>query len=666
MKLRKAKADFETFMTESKVEVEVWRKSFKESEPLHLTPFGEFVGQHIQEQLSLLQVERCGECGEAMPNRSVQSNVSDRVGCKGRHKYGFDVMEAFPAALVGLSMMEQALISQVRTIVHIHTLSHGMAARRGGVLIVPQDVGTLAATLTLPRRISDSGCVIIREAGSKDPTQSYRTVVRAPVLAAALLFLKEHNALYADIVVDFEYLQRLADQRHLLAEFQRITVDVDAREPMAATAFDPLANEPLAGNAEGEARMLDLELERGNGEEVERLVVMLVRANVGVKRDLLQYVQQRRQTVEIRQAELDALTEAALRESAAAVPVPPPQPPRPPPPPVPPAPTGRGPALRAGDVTEDEDGRPQVYDRAGHPVLDGPRLDRLHPVQDWDARLWKLAFPCLFPFGTGAPSYAREPQEEGSKGSKYSVTQHIEHLIRTGVYVDGQYNQLVAPLGQEQDDAIAVGKAPAGQWWFPFGSHEVFVLMTHNIKARQRALSSANVYMKDMEKADRGCPTPEEMRELHKKRGTAGFLAMFQRYQIAPGNNPYWAGQKSGLQAMITQLESPSESAGGVGVPQCVVLMLIMIRRVWWHVQHYLRHSALQTITGPPSSDSSDDWAPQLTRMEMAGQIMQPVSVPCWKTLTLLRGTLWRCWRCGLSWCSSGCWGQRGTTSAWR
>ena len=117
-----------------------------------------------------------------------------------------------PPQLQGLTQTEEMLIARCNTIMRVLHLKGGQLGYGGHIVNVAQDVTTFAATL--PRLAADVPIIIIRREG-QEPGQHKDLHVRRAHVQQALLFLKDNNPYYRDIVLDETALSQLPEDGQL-------------------------------------------------------------------------------------------------------------------------------------------------------------------------------------------------------------------------------------------------------------------------------------------------------------------------------------------------------------------------------------------------------------------------------------------------------------------
>ena len=112
-----------------------------------------------------------------------------------------------PYELRDLLEIEKMLIAQVFPMISVYKLRGSQHGYRGNVINFPQNVQEFVSKL--PRHPSSLDVLVIRRQ-SADNSEAFRDFkVRRIKVAHALVWLKENNRYYADIIIDHKVLQSL-------------------------------------------------------------------------------------------------------------------------------------------------------------------------------------------------------------------------------------------------------------------------------------------------------------------------------------------------------------------------------------------------------------------------------------------------------------------------
>ena len=112
-----------------------------------------------------------------------------------------------PSALLGLSLIEQQLISRLAHLMHIHMLKHGGIAAKGHHITFPQEVNEPAKIL--PKLRAELAVIKVRRKNADDICQDFK--VRRHVVQNALHWLKPNNKAYKDIEISQKRLDLLPE-----------------------------------------------------------------------------------------------------------------------------------------------------------------------------------------------------------------------------------------------------------------------------------------------------------------------------------------------------------------------------------------------------------------------------------------------------------------------
>ena len=136
-----------------------------------------------------------------------------------------------------------------------------------------------------------------------------------------------------------------------------------------------------------------------------------------------------------------------------------------------------------------------------------------------------MAFPSLFPYGTGDPFGVYK------ESSKKTRLQKIQHLLR--------YCELI--------NGVLVSR---------FAEHPRFVLWVHNLVVRHRMLQEGDVYLQQ-NPGDANL-TSEAIQDMLNNNDNQGLINRMRLYMAnVPGTGPYWHKCNSELKAIIDQKGPP-------------------------------------------------------------------------------------------------------------
>ena len=119
-----------------------------------------------------------------------------------------------PDELKGLTEIEEMLITQVFTVISVYRLRGGQNGYRGNVINFPQDIQEF--TNQLPRHPSSLDVLVIRRESANDLTAFRDFIVRQNKITNALLWLKDNNHYYKEIIIDYEILKSLPENGSII------------------------------------------------------------------------------------------------------------------------------------------------------------------------------------------------------------------------------------------------------------------------------------------------------------------------------------------------------------------------------------------------------------------------------------------------------------------
>ena len=129
-----------------------------------------------------------------------------------------------PDELQGLTQIEEMLIAQIFPIVSVYCLRGGQYAYRGNVINFPQDV--LEFATHLPRHPSSLDVLVVRRRSSSG--KAFKDFnVRRSVVSRALIWLKNNNRYYSNIVINEDVLRSLPENGPLDDQILRLEDERD-------------------------------------------------------------------------------------------------------------------------------------------------------------------------------------------------------------------------------------------------------------------------------------------------------------------------------------------------------------------------------------------------------------------------------------------------------
>jgi hypothetical protein len=112
-----------------------------------------------------------------------------------------------PPCLQNLTQVEEMLIARACPIMCVFHKHGGQRGYKGHVVNLPQNVQGFLDTL--PANVNDLPLLIVRRQGAHDTYADFK--VRRDRVLSALLWLKENNRCYSDIVISEDALERLPE-----------------------------------------------------------------------------------------------------------------------------------------------------------------------------------------------------------------------------------------------------------------------------------------------------------------------------------------------------------------------------------------------------------------------------------------------------------------------
>ncbi|CAC5388042.1 unnamed protein product [Mytilus coruscus] len=333
-----------------------------------------------------------------------------------------------PSELADLTVVEQQLICRISPCINVHMLGHGGIASGGHCVTFPQEVNEPAKIF--PRLPEEINVIRVRKQGKNGTSKDF--VVRRLKIQTALLFLKQYNPAYFDIIISKERLAALPIDGELsdiqTVEYQANTVHISDNGP-APDQTDPVE---IEGNTHS--------------------CVILPDPHINIRKKVEDIVS-------------DVVGQAH------------------------------------GDVT---------INKKGTITLPWPTRENI-PVSEFTTHhFFTLAFPCLFPYGTG-DFYMNRPRTVSS------MCDWAEHLLW---YDDGR-----------------------------FAHHPYFKFVVHNMIMRKRAIENSNfvVYQKLGEQH----LSISELREKIQNGDNSLAKQILYFGASLRGTSQYWAQRAKELRALI-------------------------------------------------------------------------------------------------------------------
>ena len=156
---------------------------------------------------------QCMTCHEVWPSRNRKDShqclrcTRDKSIPKKFSKANNMHPGSVPECLQNLTQVEEMLIARVSPIMYVYRKHGGQRGYKGHVLNLSQDIQSLLDKL--PQDVSNLPILILRRTGCNDTFSNF-TVRRQKVLTA-LIWLKQNNLFYKTIVIDYAVVQQLPE-----------------------------------------------------------------------------------------------------------------------------------------------------------------------------------------------------------------------------------------------------------------------------------------------------------------------------------------------------------------------------------------------------------------------------------------------------------------------
>ena len=149
-----------------------------------------------------------------------------------------------------------------------------------------------------------------------------------------------------------------------------------------------------------------------------------------------------------------------------------------------------------------------------------------HPLNEYQTPfLATLAFPTLFPDGTGDPT-------NPSLLRDISLSERIKHLIKFAEQINGK-------------------------WVYRFASHPRFSYWAFDMIQRRRVLQQSGIFLK--QNPGEAHLTIDELREMATSGNSNTFISKISRYVAnVAGSNAYWYKVREDLKAIVTTVGTPT------------------------------------------------------------------------------------------------------------
>lgn len=149
-------------------------------------------------------------CNETRIDMKIKNNICDRctkdkLPIKMFSKENNMDPGVFPPELKDLTIVEQQLISRISPCINLHMLKHGGLAANGHCVAFPQEVSEPGKIF--PKLPSEVNIIRVRKQGENDTSKEFK--VRRYKIQNALIWLKENNSVYSDIIISQDRINLL-------------------------------------------------------------------------------------------------------------------------------------------------------------------------------------------------------------------------------------------------------------------------------------------------------------------------------------------------------------------------------------------------------------------------------------------------------------------------
>lgn len=186
------------------------------------------IGSKFEDYLSSINWQSCENCNSSFPDLNVKGHLCSRClkdPIKFTSENYMDPGEQ-PYELKCLTLAEQQLISLVLPIVSLYKIRGNQYGYSGHVICFDQEIQNIATVL--PRLVSDLTETIIIERTFKNRITALDINVNR--IHCALIFLKENNPLYKDIIISDERLTQIKDIDNITEKMARFDMGIDENQ----------------------------------------------------------------------------------------------------------------------------------------------------------------------------------------------------------------------------------------------------------------------------------------------------------------------------------------------------------------------------------------------------------------------------------------------------
>jgi hypothetical protein len=370
---------------------------------------------------------------------------------------------AVPECLQNLTQIKEMLVARVsyNIIMYVYRKHGGQRGYKGHVLNLSQDIQSLLDKL--PQDVSNLPILILRRTGCNDTFSNF-TVRRQKVLTA-LIWLKQNNLFYKTIVIDYAVVQQLPEN----GVPDALLHDLSNKGELQGTCeYTPPRNNDHNECIEDESDT-DSEMDCMNPQMVHETSCNESDGVIDHNSTSFISVPQQEQT------EIEAIQ----------------------------------------NVIQEQNITP----------LPWPEMSR-SPINEFTTEgLATMAFPTLFPYGTGDPTTK-------SRQCSISFSESFKHLISFGECINNKF-----------------------VW--RFATHPRFMYWALNMKQRHQLLSQANVYLR--QHPNDATLTLMQLRNMVDKSTSEQLMSRLHKYASkVQGTKQYWYQRSLELKALIHTKGAPT------------------------------------------------------------------------------------------------------------
>ena len=179
--------------------------------------------------------------------------------------------QKLPTELSGLTIIEHQPICRISPCMNVHMLKHGGIASSGHCITFPQELNEPAKIF--PRLHNEINLIRVRRIGKNETSKDYS--VRRFKVQNALLFLKQNNPAYSDIIISQERLNSLPEDGELPNILTVQCNDITSGETDKGPAPDQINPGKVDGTTHSSVLLSDPDI--NISEEVNKIVKDVIR-----------------------------------------------------------------------------------------------------------------------------------------------------------------------------------------------------------------------------------------------------------------------------------------------------------------------------------------------------------------------------------------------------